>query len=156
MLNEPTSELVKRGIDLCRLEHWNEGLDCLAQVFNAHQRPSGELPSLMLSYLGYAIARQGRKKEGLVLCEQAVRAEFYQVENLYNLARTALLLDDRRKAMGALDKALQIDANHGPSRDLRSEIGRRRPPVLGFLDRDHALNRLLGRLRHGITAKRSS
>src|SRR5512140_753218 len=131
------AQQARRGIQLCREEHWDEGLEVLAQVFNSANRSTGELPMTYLSYLGYGIARFHNKREGLALCEQAVKVEFYQPESLYNLARTAAHLGERRKAVKALERALKLDPHHAESLALHAELGRRRSPVLGFLSRDH-------------------
>lgn len=145
------TQLARRGVELCRQEQWSEGIQALAEVFNSAQRPSGELPGVYLSYLGYGIARyHNQKKEGLALCEQAVKLEFYQVDSFFNLARTAALVGERRKAIKAIERALKLDPEHKPSLELLAELGRRRSPFLRFLPREHALNRWLGRLRHDI------
>ncbi len=144
------AEQARRGVQLCRDERWEEGLEMLAQVFNSASKPSGELPMVYLSYLGYGIARYHNKREGLALCEQAVKLEFYQPESLYNLARTAAYLGERRKAIKAVERALKLDPRHAESLALHAELGRRRDPVLSFLSREHAINRFLGQLRHGL------
>lgn len=150
----------RRGIELCREGRWEDGVDLLTQVYNASDQraSSGELPTSYLSYLGYGIARyRGKRREGLALCEQAVKLEFYQVDSWFNLARTAELVGERRKAVKALERALKLDAQHAPTLALRAEMGVRRLPFFSFLGRGHFLNRLLGRLRHDFTpGKRST
>lgn len=147
------TQMARRGVELCRDGRWPEGLNMLAEVFNSKSGSSGELPGSYLSYLGYGIARfHNQKKEGLALCEQAVKTEFYQVDSFFNLARTAALLGEKRKAMKALERGLKLDPQHAPSLALVAELGTRRSPVLSFLPRGHALNRWLGKIRHDIKA----
>jgi len=146
-------QIARRGIELCKEDRWNEGLDLLTQVFNTSdaRASSGELPISYLSYLGYGLVRyKNKRREGLALCEQAVKLEFYQVDSWFNLARAAAVLGERRKAVSALDRALKLDPEHTPSLELQSEMGQRRIPVFGFLSRDHFLNRLFGKLRHDL------
>ena len=113
------------------------------------------LPSLYYSYLGRALAvRERRVKEGLRLCRHAVKMEFFQLDNYVNLARTCLLMDRRREAYDAVKEGLAIDAGHPELLLLRSELGARRPPVVGFLSRRNPVNRLLGRLRHSPSGPR--
>ncbi len=144
------AQAAKAGIALCRQERWQEGLELLGKVLNADERATGELPrALALSYLGYGIARfHNRQKEGLTLCERAVKLEFYQVDAQFNLARTQLLIGNRRAAVATLQRVLKLDASHAGAQALQAEMGWRRRPVLGFLSRNNPLNMLLGRIRH--------
>jgi len=149
-------QVARRGIELCREERWNDGLELLTQVFNASdgKSSSAELPISYLGYLGYGIARyRNKRRDGLALCEQAVKVEFYQADNWFNLARTAALVGERRKAISALERALKLDPQHPASVAFRNEFGTRRPPFFSFLGRGHFLNRLFGRFRHDIAPK---
>jgi hypothetical protein len=139
---------LRRGIDCCRRGDWNEGLRHLGQI--AEQGDTG-LPGLFYSYLGYGIAlREQRVREGLQLCRHSVKVEFYQADNYLNLARTCLLARQRSGAVRAVLDGLKIDPNHPGLLALRKQLGTRGQPVLPFLDRGHALNQLLGRLRHAL------
>jgi Flp pilus assembly protein TadD len=141
-------QLALQGIELCRHGNWAKGLDLLGRVAEAEGRDF-EPPSLFYSYLGYAVARQQKRfKEGVRLCEHAIKLEFYHPENYLNLARTFLLAGNRRGAHKALDTGLRLDPSHLGLKALQKEMGWRRPPVLRFLSRDNPLNQLLGRLRH--------
>lgn len=136
-----------RGIAFCRAGEWDRGVDLLAR----HAAEGARLSSHGYSYLGYGLAHRKRQlREGLRLCEHAVKLEFYQPDNLLNLARTLVLAGDRRRAMEAVRRGLAIDGDHAELRALAEELGERRPPVLGFLPRGHFLNVLLGRIRHAI------
>lgn len=138
------------GIELCRRDRWAEGLEQLARVTRS-QASAADLPSQFYAYLGFGIAhRQRRVREGLQLCEHAVRLEFYEPENYVQLARTAMLAGRRRRAVTALRQGLAIDPSHRELREVLIEIGRRRRPVLPFLSRSNPVNRLLGRIRHGL------
>ena len=140
-----------QGIELCRQGQWERGLDMLAKAAESDDR-SSEGPSLMYSYLGYGIARyKGRPRDGVALCEHAVKIEFFQPDNQFNLARTYLLVGNREKAVAALRRGLKLDPDHGGLRALATQMGQRRRPVLRFLSREHPLNRFLGRLRHQIS-----
>jgi len=72
-------------------------IDLLRRVADAKD-PGIELPGLFYSYLGFGVARFDRRvREGLTLCEHAVKREFYQPENYLNLARTHLLAGNRER-----------------------------------------------------------
>jgi hypothetical protein len=139
---------MRRGIDCCRRGDWNEGLRHLGQIA---EQGDADLPGLFYSYLGYGIAlREQRVREGLQLCRHSVKVEFYQADNYHNLARTCLLARQRSAAVRAVTDGLKIDPHHPGLLALRKEMGTRDRPVLPFLDRGHALNQFLGRLRHAI------
>ncbi len=143
------ARLISEGVTLCREGHWNQGIERLAAA--ADRKSSGEVSSLMYSYLGYGIAKfKGKRREGLALCEHAVKVEFYQPDNQLNLARTLLLNGNRKKAIEAITRGLQIDPDHSELVTLRKDLGSRRSPVFGFLGRDNFLNVLLGRMRHSL------
>ncbi len=144
--------LVREGVALCQEGNWNQGIERLSAA--AEAKSSGDVSSLMYSYLGYGIAKfKNRRREGLALCEHAVKMEFFQPDNQLNLARTLLLNGDRKRAMQAVERGLKIDSDHRALLELKQEMGSRRPPVFGFLGRDNFLNVLVGRLRHGFSAK---
>ncbi len=156
------SDVAWRGIELCRKRDWKEGLYWLSLAANQSQDrtekngagakdPAAELPALFYSYLGYGIAKyQKQQRHGLKLCQRAVELEFYQPECYYFLARTHLLMRDRRAAVKVVERGLQVDSTHEWLTDLRAELGERLPPVLSFLPRRHALNRWLGKGRHRL------
>jgi len=141
--------VLERGLALCRRGEWDLGLTDLGKL--AENDTQGDLPSIFYSYLGYGIAlRQRRIREGLRLCEHAVKLEFYHPENYLNLARTYLLADNRRKAYESVTKGLQMDRGHKGLRQLLKRMGARRKPVIPFLSRDNPVNRILGRIRHDL------
>lgn len=148
--------VTQEGIELCRQGSWRQGLDLLRKVAEADDR-SAELPGLFYSFLGFGIARFDRRvREGIALCQHAVKREFYQPENYVNLARTYLLAEDRRRASETVLEGLKIDPDHRGLADLLEELGIRRRPVLPFLSRRNPLNYLLGKVRHALSPPRET
>ncbi len=144
------ADILRSGIECCRRGDWNAGLRFLGQVAEKEET-SGGLPGLFYSYLGYGIALRDRRiRDGLKLCRHSIEVEFYQAENYFNLARTCLLANDRKRAVQAVRGGLKIDRNNPHLVALYKELGIRSHPVLRFLDRAHPINQLLGRLRHAI------
>ena len=144
------ADVAWRGIELCRQRDWKEGLYWLSLAAGAKD-DDGELPALFYSYLGYGIAKyQKQQRQGLKLCKRAIELEFYQPESYYFLARTHLLMGDRRAAVDVVERGLQVDSTHEWLSDLRVELGERLPPVFSFLPRRHAFNRWLGKARHRL------
>lgn len=142
-----TSE-IWQGIELCRNGEWDEGFVHLSQAAESHD--SQDLPSLFFAYLGYCLARSGNRKKGLEVCRRAVSLDPYQAESFICLARCWIDDDKRREALDAIRRGLQIDPTNKPLKNLRRRLGRRRRPVLPFLQRNHPLNRTFGRVRHWI------
>jgi len=141
------SAIAEEGILLCRKGEWRRGMELLRTVA-ADEGRHGELPSQFYSYLGFGVARfERRYREGLRLCRHAVKRD-YQPENYLNLARTHMLVGDRKGAVRAVGTGLKIDPSYPRLRELWQELGVRKRPVVPFLSRDNVLNRILGRLRH--------
>ena len=142
---------VDSGIDHCRAGRWDKGVEYLCYVAARQPWGLGEA-GLFLSYLGCAVARtQGRAPEGLALCEQAVKVEFYQPENWANLAEVLILSGRRSEAMNAIEQGMDIDSRFRRLRQIHRRLGERRAPVVRFLARSNPLNHLLGLLRSQIS-----
>lgn len=142
------------GISLCRKGKWKEGMDILGRIAES-DRQGTELPGLFYSYLGYGIARFQRKpREGLALCNHAIKIQFYEPENYLNLARIQLLRSNRRKAIESIHRALKLSPKHPEVLRLLKEIGYRRRPVIPFLSRNNPLNIWLGRMRYQMEQKK--
>ena len=156
----PAADFAWRGIELCRRGDWQEGILWLGRAAEAEGRgeepaQSDGPPALFYAYLGYGIARyQGDRELGLELCRRAVEMEHYLPECYAFLARTHLLMEDRRSAFQVVELGLEIDAANDDLLRIHAELGRRRPPVLRFLPRRHFANRWLGRIRHRLLGPR--
>jgi tetratricopeptide (TPR) repeat protein len=141
---------IDSGINHCRAGRWDKGVEYLRYVAEREPRGLGDA-GLFLSYLGCAVARtQGRAAEGLALCEQAVKVEFYQPENWANLAEVLILCGRRGEAMNAIEQGMDIDSRFGRLQVIHRRLGERRPPVVRFLPRSNPLNHLLGMVRYQI------
>ncbi len=138
-----------RGLQLCRQNDWDRGLQLLSEAVEA---PGGkELPGVIFAYLGYGLARyQRRMKDGLKLCEHAVKVQYYEPENHLQLARVQMLMSNRRSAVSSIARGLKLDPAHRGLKELRVEIGVRKRPPIPFLGRSNPINVLIGRLRHSI------
>ncbi len=144
-------ELAEEGIALCKKGDWDLGIQLLGRIVE-DQGVSKDMPGTAYSFLGFGVAkRQRRIRDGLRLCEHAVKVQFYEPDNHWNLARVRLLANDRRGAVRAIARGLKLDPNHRGLRGVREEIGVRRRPTIPFLSRDNVLNRLLGRMRHDFS-----
>jgi hypothetical protein len=146
-------EALRRGIELCRQGEWNDGLFFLGKIAEAGRT---DVPGIYYSYLGYGIARcQKRTEEGLKLCRHGVKLQFYEPDNYVNLARTALLANERGEAVQAVRKGLKVDHNNLELQALYRELGIRQSPVLPFLARSNPLNLVLGKIRSRLFGQRA-
>ena len=110
-----------------------------------------------LSFLGLAIARA--KKGGAAaakLCETALEAKKNELQFHLNLAEVYASMGRREDAVAALDQARETFGANARLAMARLKVGKRRSPMIPFLDRSHLLNKNLGKLRHGISKKFSA
>ena len=167
VLSAPTAETVPTrrklfqqqseiGIALCRRGDWDGGIDRLLRLKKTSSNEEWT-PGLASSYLGYGLAsRQKKYDEGLRYCEAAVRREVWEPDTYLNLARTHLLRKDPKRAVSALERGLQIDPDHKELLLLQNKLGRRRKLTFPLLARGHFLNRIAGKVRHGLATNRST
>ena len=152
---EEPVRLARRGLLMCRGGNWAEGLELLGRAFDAGGDHA--FPGTVYSFLGYGLAREYQKyRQGLSLCEHALRIQPEEVENHLNMARTLVVMNRRLQALGIINRGLAVAPRNAALRELRLSLGVRRSPVLTFLRRSHPLNRMLGRLRQGLRANGST
>ncbi len=143
------------AIEICRGGDWGRGLTILADLVK-DRGLSEHIPGVAYSFLGYGIARyQKQIKEGLRLCQHAVRVQFYHPDCHLNLARVQVLAKNRKGAVHAIAQGLALDPRNAALRALQNEIGVRKRPVLGFLSRNNPVNRTLGKLRRQLKSNDS-
>ncbi len=141
---------LRRALAACRRGRWREGLALLSAIARATD-PSEVLSGSFYSFLGVAVARcEGRKRDGVELCRYAVRLQPRSVENHLNLASVYLIARNRRAALRSIRRGLKLAPAHSELLELAAQVGVRRRPVVFFLPRSAALNRLLGRWRHRL------
>lgn len=154
---EPTTPraAAEAAVEICRGGDWNRGLAILASLVE-ERGLSDQIPGVAYAYLGYGIARyQKQIREGLRLCEHAVRVQFYHPDCHLNMARVQVLARNRKAAVHAIGQGLALDPRHAGLRALQGEVGVRKRPVLGFLSRGNPVNRTLGKLRRQLKSSES-
>lgn len=103
------------------------------------------------SYFGLCLGVAERRfDKALELCRSAAKEEFFNPALYHNLARVHLAFGFRAEAIRYLRRGLMIDPQCGPIAEELRGLGVRRRPVLRFLRRRNALNRLLGRVRRWL------
>jgi len=84
------------------------------------------------------------------LCTQALKMKRTQPELYLNLADVYRLAGRRQDAVETLSLGLTMTKRNPRIAEVLNKFGYRRPPVLPFLERDHYLNRELGKLRYRV------
>jgi len=147
LLNPPKSDPIadfKEGVALLKNGYPQGALLRLRRAFECEKRNP-----YYLSFLGLSVARAERKWDQAVeFCEIAVQLKRQEAQFRLNLAEVYQLAGRRTQAIDTLDAALDLFSHDERLKRARSRVEKRRSPVLSFLNRDHVLNRHLGKLRH--------
>src|SRR5437867_1320993 len=92
-----------------------------------------------VSYLGLALTlSQGKSEEGLKLCEQAVKREFFDPDLYCNLGIVYLRQRMKAPAFEAFQKGLNLKPGHMRILDELEKYDHRSEPFFTFLRRDRA------------------
>jgi hypothetical protein len=97
------------------------------------------------SYLGLARVLTN-DDSGLLMCRDAAGNEKTNGDVFLNAACAEWHSNQRKRAIDAAYKGLTIDPKHPKLKQVISMLDSRKRNVIGFLDRNHIINRLLGRL----------
>lgn len=107
-----------------------------------------------LSFLGLAIARSEKKwSEAIKLCETALQLKRKEIQLHLNLAEVYAASGYRESAIETLDHARESFGPNARLMKARSRVEKRRTPIIPFLDRQHMLNKSLGKWRHRASTK---
>jgi tetratricopeptide (TPR) repeat protein len=111
-----------------------------------------------LSHCGYLTAVvEKKKRDGCNICEDALRVmsripsedkEFFYPVLYLNLGKAYLTSNQRKAALDAFREGLKHDTKHRELQSHMAKLGRRKNPVIPFLDRSNPINKYLGKLRH--------
>ncbi len=143
-----------RALEAAR-DHFERGIDELEadrppaahDHFRAAYSLQPENPEFR-SYYGMSLGLVERRfTEALELCQSAAKQQFFDPAVYHNLARIHLSFGFKSEGIRYLKRGLMIDpANRAIASELNC-LGKRRPPVLRLLRRQHPVNRWLGRIR---------
>jgi tetratricopeptide (TPR) repeat protein len=146
---ETPEEAFKRGQACLERRTYQEAAGYF-QIAIDLDRTLGQKNSNMryLSFLGLALnLGQGRSEEGLRMCEQAAKREFFDADVFCNLGIVYLRNRQRAPAFAAFQRGLALKPKHRRIIEELSRYERRATPVFPFLARDHSLNIVFGRVR---------
>ncbi len=97
------------------------------------------------SYLGLAQVMTS-DRNGLLLCRDAASSEVLDGDVFLHLACAEWHSDNRQRAVDAIIRGRKIDGEHEQLVRACMLIDGRRSTIFPFLDRQHLLNRSIGRL----------
>lgn len=98
------------------------------------------------SWLGYTTALFEKKvQRGKDLCDKAIKSNVPDAMFYRNIGKVYLLMGNKRAAIGAFAKGLQLDKNNRGILNEWKALGFRRKPFFGGMDRDHWLNVKMGK-----------
>lgn len=95
------------------------------------------------SYLGLAQVLTS-DRNGLILCRDAASSDVLEVDVYLNLACAEWHANNRKRAVEAIKRGRDIDADHEQVVRASMLIDSRRRNILPFISRQHFLNRTLG------------
>jgi len=134
----------RTGLALLRGGEANKALPYLQAALD--QEPSN---AFYISYVGVAVAANDQKwADAEELCRSAIRMNRRQAQLYLNLAEIYVAADRKQDAADTLIRGLRYSPHDLRLKIALDRLAIRRPPVLSFLPRTHALNRHLGKLRH--------
>jgi len=119
----------------------------------------------LISHYGYVLSLAGDAPEaGIDLCRHAIQhleeqiplgARYFQPAFYLNLGRAHLAARDKAEALKAFTAGLDADPGYGELLWEVGKLGRRKRPVVPFLNRDNPINKYLGLLpRLGVRRRR--
>lgn len=141
------SPQIKHGMELIDAGRLDDAAKHFSVLWNAAQ---GQNP-VIASFIGMLKAvRDNQLFQGLEICKKAVAQDADEPLCYLNLAKVYIAMNDRYHAVQMIQKGLK---RHTPTRDILyryyQSIGIRKKPPIGFLDRNHPVNKVLGKFKAG-------
>ena len=138
MAGTNVEQLISRGIRAANSGKTSLALECFEEAVKLRNTPA------TWSYLAFCLAKERRQFEHAVqLCQEAIRNDPHSAAHYLNLGRVHLLAGRTGDAIHVFRQGLLYEANAHIEAELR-KIGLRKPPVIGFLRRNHPINKYLG------------
>ena len=139
----------QKGIKLLRNGHSSDAVEYLRRAAELEQQNP-----YYLSFLGVSVARAERKwAPAMKFCEMALSVKRNEAQLHLNLAEVYESAGYRDEAVEVLDRGMinfKADPRFGRA---RANLGRRRSSIFPFLEREHFLNRALGKVRHRVLGR---
>lgn len=141
---ENSEKLFGLAFDALAAKETQSALALLERALKQNDNPT------WYSSLGYCIAKErGQVKKGCDLCNDSLELEPENPVHYVNLAKIHLMTGHKAEALDVLREGMST----GGSLEiiaLFGEVAPRKPPVISFLQREHGLNKWLGKILHWL------
>ena len=148
---QSAEDLFQRGLNHLEHKQYQQSIKLIQAAMEQDKIDGANKGTSMrhLSFLGLALVlANGRSEEGLKLCEQATRRDFFDADIFCNLGLALMRNRQKGPAFEAFRKGLALMPKHRRILEELSRVERRDSRVFRGLPRGHFLNRTLGILRH--------
>jgi tetratricopeptide (TPR) repeat protein len=140
MSNIKAEELYTMGMEALKSGNTGAALEFLEKAIKLERNP------LFCSSLALCLAKEKRDfKEAVSLCKEAIKKDPKNSIHFLNLGKIHILANQKKDALRILNMGLRYEDNREIIAELQ-RFGRRRPPVIPFLERSNPLNKYLGKL----------
>jgi len=148
---QSSEELFQRGLNYLEHKQYQQSIKLIQAAMEQDKLDGANKGTSMrhLSFLGLALVlSNGRSEEGLKLCEQATKRDFFDADIFCNLGIALMRSRQKGPAFEAFRKGLALMPRHRRILEELSRIERRESRVFRRLPRNHFLNYTFGVLRH--------
>lgn len=140
MPQDNLNDLIRKGISALEKDNMVMALVHLEAAAEIEETPT------VRSCLAYCLAKERRQlQQSASMCMQAMQMEPGNTLHYLNLGRIYLLAGQKVKAIRTFRKGLKLKRDQRIIDELKG-LGIRSQPVLSSLDRNHPLNKHLGKL----------
>ena len=139
-------ELVRAGRDGLRDLRFDRAREAFAEYVRRMNLEGRSVPAGILANYALALGHSNNIREGIGVCQAALKTDRRAPEVYYCLARLYLLARSRKQAWETLRSGLSYGPSHSGLLKLQEQIGVRGRPPLPFLHRDNPLNVRLGKV----------
>ena len=134
----------KNGLNALEAKDYNGALRDFELVSNSIDKHHDQYNRIE-SFLGLARVLTNNDS-GLLMCRDAAGHEKIYGDVFLNAACAEWHSNQRKRAIDTVYKGLEIDPKHQKLKQVLMMLDSRKRNVVRFLDRNHIINRLLGRL----------
>lgn len=133
-------ELFIAGLEALKNGKSGEAAELLERAVALDRKP------LYCSNLAVCLAKEKKDiKRAISLCKEAIKGDPKNSIHFLNLGRVHVMANQKKDAIRIFYMGLRYSENKDIIAEL-NRVGRRRPPVLPFLERSNPLNKFLGKL----------
>jgi tetratricopeptide (TPR) repeat protein len=149
-----SEEVFRKGLATLERKSYQQAVSLFQEAIELERLEGSKTPRMKyVSFLGLSLTlANGRSEEGIKLCLQAVKREFFDPDLYCNLGIVYLRNRQKGPAFEAFQKGLNISPRNPRIRDTLERYDRRGDPVISFLPRSHPVNRLAGAVRQRLRA----